>query len=384
MALVKEELVARARALAPGIAARAAETEAKRAPHDDTIRELVDAGLLQLLVPERWGGHELGLDAMLEVVETISAACMSTGWIAAFYIGHNLLAARLSEKAQAEIFAERPYALMPASMAPTLKAKQVPGGWEVSGRAGWASGVMHADWVLMGGLSDATGPCMFLIPIGDIEVDDTWRMSGMAGTGSNDMVAEGVFVPDHRMVDLPGFGTGKTAGAAIHANPLCRMPFMPFVQCETMGVYAGGLRGAVDAFDQAVQSRVRSHTRAAVKDQQLAHLQLGSAHVQAEIAQELARGHVRMATACLEAGSFEIADRVRLRAHAGFIVDHCRRAVNELMSQAGSAAFRSDLPLQRFCRDTNMLATHAFFEWDTSREQYGRCKLGLEPNHPLL
>jgi hypothetical protein len=79
-----------------------------------------------------------------------------------------------------------------------------------------------------------------------------------------------------------------------------------------------------------------------------------------------------------------MADRLQLRAHAGFVVDHCRRAINELMSQSGSAAFRCDLPLQRFFRDMNMLATHAFFEWDTSREQYGRGKLGLDPTHPLL
>lgn len=383
MALTQEDAVARARALAPGIAARAAETEAKRAPHDDTIRELVDAGLLSLLVPARWGGPELGLGAMLEVVETISAACMSSGWIAAFYIGHNALAARLSEKAQAEIFADRPLALMPGSMAPTLQAKAVTGGFEVSGRAAWASGVMHADWVLMGGLSEA-GPYMFLIPIEDIEVEDTWHMSGMSGTGSNDMVAREVFVPEHRAEHALGFGSGKTAGAAVHPNPIYGMPFMPFVQCETLGVYSGGLRGATAAFEATVRSRVRGHTGAAVRDQPLAHLQLGGAHVQAEVAEALARGHLRRVEALLAAGAFTMADRVQLRAHAGFVVDHCRRATNELMSQSGSSAFRCDLPLQRFFRDMNMLATHAFFEWDTSREQYGRGKLGLEPTHPLL
>jgi alkylation response protein AidB-like acyl-CoA dehydrogenase len=273
---------------------------------------------------------------------------------------------------------------MPGSMAPSLRAKPVTGGWEVSGRAAWASGVMHADWVLMGGLTDTAQPHMFLSPIEDIEVDDTWHMSGMSGTGSNDMVARGVFVPEHRAEHAFAFGSGSTEGAAIHPNPIYRMPFMPFVQCEIIGVYSGGLRGATTAFDETVKSRVRGHTRAAVREQPLTHLQLGGAHVQAEIAEELARGQIRLASACLGAGSFQMADRLQLRAHAGFVVDHCRRAINELMSQSGSAAFRCDLPLQRFFRDMNMLATHAFFEWDTSREQYGRGKLGLDPTHPLL
>jgi alkylation response protein AidB-like acyl-CoA dehydrogenase len=121
-----------------------------------------------------------------------------------------------------------------------------------------------------------------------------------------------------------------------------------------------------------------------VRDQQITHLQLGEAHVQAEVAQELARVHVGLVTACLEGDAFELDDRARLRAHAGFVVDHCRRAVNELMNRAGSAAFANEHPLQRFFRDMNMLATHAFFEWDTSREQYGRIRLGLDASHPML
>ncbi len=83
------ELIGRARELAPGIAARAVETEANRSPHDDTIRELVDAELMQTLVPSRWGGHALDLDAHRQIVETVSAACVSTGWILAFYRVHN-------------------------------------------------------------------------------------------------------------------------------------------------------------------------------------------------------------------------------------------------------------------------------------------------------
>lgn len=384
MAVAKEELVARARALAPGIAARAAESEAQRAPHDDSIRELVDAELLQLLVPTRWGGHELGLDTVLEVVETLSAACMSTGWIAAFYIGHNLFATRFSEKAQTEIFGARPYQLIPAAIAPTLRARRAPGGWEVSGRSAWGSGVMHADWVIVGGLDESMQPGVFLLPIGDVRVEDTWRMSAMAGTGSNDIVVEGAFVPDHRMEPALDFASGCTTGAAIHPGTIYRMPILPFLHCETIGVYSGGLRGAVDAFDATVKTRVRGHTLARVRDQQLTHLQLGEAHVQAEVAQELARGHIGLVTACLESDAFDIEDRARLRAHAGFVVDHCRRAVNELMNRAGSAAFASDHPLQRFFRDTNMLATHAFFEWDASREQYGRILLGLDPSNPML
>ncbi len=384
MALTGAALLERARALAPTLASRARVTEQQRAPHDESIRDLIEAEIPQLLVPRRWGGHELGLEAMLEVVEVLSASCMSTGWIAAFYIGHNLLAARLSEKAQAEIFADRPFCLMPAATAPTVQAREVPGGYELTGRTPWGSGVMHADWVLMGGLTAEMQPLIFVLPIDDIEVVDTWHMSGMAGTGSNDMVVDGAFVPTHRVTPMIAFADGETDGAKIHPNPIYRMPLMPFVQCESLGVFTGGLRGATTAFDEALRVRVRGHTLAAVREHPLAHLQLGTAQVHADVGGALAHEHVRMARAYLEGPGFDMADRVRLRGHAGFIVDHCRRSVNELMGQSSSGAFHADLPLQRIFRDMNMLATHAFFDWDTSREQVGRFALGLDPTTPLL
>ncbi len=382
--MTREALLERARALAPALASRARAAETLRAPHDDSIRDLVEAELPQLLVPRRWGGHELGLETMLEVVELLSAACMSTGWIAAFYLGHNLFAARLSEKAQAEIFAERPFCLMPAATAPTVRAREVPGGYELTGRAAWGSGVMHADWVLMGGMTEAMQPHVFVLPIDDVEVVDTWHMTGMSGTGSNDMVVDGAFVPIHRAEPMLAFAAGDTEGAKAHSNPMYRMPLMPFVQCEALGVFTGGLRGAATAFDEAVRARVRGHSGAAVREHSLAHVQLGTAQVHADVGCALAREQLRMAQACLHGAGFDMGDRVRLRGHAGFVVDHCRRAVNELMAQSGSAAFQADLPLQRFFRDMNMLATHAFFEWDTSREQVGRFALGLDPTTPLL
>ena len=122
------ELVDRARSLAPRIAQRAAQSEVSRAPMDETIQDLIDAELFQTLVPKRWGGHELSFDAHSQIVSIISAADVSTGWITAFYMGHNWIANKWSEKAQAEIFADRPYSLMPVATMPTNKAQKVPGG----------------------------------------------------------------------------------------------------------------------------------------------------------------------------------------------------------------------------------------------------------------
>lgn len=83
------ELIGRARELKPVIAARAAAAELNRAPLDETIADLDDAGFLQMLTPKRYGGYELHIDTLVAVSRIISSACASTGWVTAFYIGHN-------------------------------------------------------------------------------------------------------------------------------------------------------------------------------------------------------------------------------------------------------------------------------------------------------
>jgi thioesterase domain-containing protein/alkylation response protein AidB-like acyl-CoA dehydrogenase/acyl carrier protein len=381
--ILKDELVDRAKALAPGIAGRTAEIEAQRSPHNTTIRELIDAEFMQLLVPKRWGGHELGLDALVEIVETLSAACVSTGWIAAFYLGHNWMVTKFSEQAQAEVFADRPFGLIPTTTSPTLKATPVSGGWEVSGRASWGSGIMHADWVVLGGIAD-NEPRVFLIPASDVQIEDVWHMSAMAGTGSNDILVSEVFVPAHRSLPSTDFSGGITEGSLIHANPIYHLPAMPFIYCETMGIFSGGLRGATTAFDQTVQRRVTTHAAAVMREKQHAHILLGEAHTKAMIAEGLVREQVRQTNAFMEEGQLTIENRLQLKAHAGFLVDHCRQSVNDMMNRAGATNFRSDAPLQRYFRDLNMLAGHAFWDWESCREQLGRLHLGLEPNHPLI
>ena len=154
---VHDELVGRARELAPKIARKARETENRRSIDPEILQDLIDAEFFQLFVPRRWGGHEAGLQTHLEVVDIISSACLSTGWIAAFYMGHNWMALRFPEQAQEEFFADRPFALIPITNAPTLSAKRADGGWIVSGRSAWGSGIMDADWACLAGTRRGRG-----------------------------------------------------------------------------------------------------------------------------------------------------------------------------------------------------------------------------------
>ncbi len=377
----KQELLERVDALLPTIRVRSAESEDQRRPHDENIQDLIDTGVIQTLVPKRFGGHELDLDAMAEIVSSVSSACMSTGWITAFYIGHNWMATKFSEKAQLEVFAERPFGLIPVQTSPTMEIKEVPGGWEISGRSNWGSGVMHADWVIVAGGIGRDDARIFLVPIEDVEVDDVWYMSGMGATGSNDILCEKTFVPAHRSLSVQEFFIGPDS---IHENPLYAMPFLPFIYTEAVGVFTGGLRGATEAYETLMSEKVMSWAGHKLSERQVTHVDLGDARARSQAADVLFERLVADIMTMEEGRSYPLKQRVDLKLRAGYVANMCREGINVLMTSTGTRAFRSDSPIQRFWRDLNTLASHAFVDWQVCREQYGRHFVGLEPNHPLV
>ena len=194
-----EGLTARVRALTPLIAQHAAQAEADRKPVDEVIEALERSGVFKSFVPRRFGGYEIDNASFIDIGIAIGEACTSTGWVTTFCMEHNWMLAQFPPETQEAIFAELPYILAPASITPSGVAERVDGGFVLNGRWGWATGVMHANWVLLNGLVAGDGPPdprLFLAPIGDIRVEDTWFAAGMEGTGSNDMVAENLFIPE--------------------------------------------------------------------------------------------------------------------------------------------------------------------------------------------
>ena len=377
------ELIGRARDLLPTLKARAAETEVLRRPHDDTIRDLIDAGIVQMLVPKRWGGAESDLKTVYEVVDVLAQGCISTAWIASFYIGHNLYAAKLTPQAQDELFSPRGFVLLPAATAPTMKAEPVKGGWIISGRAPWGSGVMHADWVMVSGMTHEKTPRSFVMPVADVAVVDTWRFTGMAGTGSNDIVAENVFVPDHRSIDGVALRKGATEGTVLYGNPLYAIPLVPMSYTTIIPVLTGGLKGALSAFEAIVDRRVRNFSGDVVKDQQHAHIVMGEMQIATRAVDVLGRAHIDRTEALVQTG-FTTEDRIALKGSAAYLARTGREVIQAMMAAAGSSNYHHDQPIQRFWRDLATVTSHAFWDWDIAREQVGRRHFGLPINNPIV
>src|SRR3546814_925376 len=209
------EMIARAEALVPMVAARAAETDARRAVPDDLIAAMIDAELFATIAPRDYGGFELGLDTYSEIVRRISAASPSTGWVTAFLMGAAWRVLTFPREGQEEIYGGRNYVLGAGAAQPITGIERVEGGYRLTGRTAWNSGASHAEWFTINGLLIEEGRApellIFALPCHDVTIIDNWHIMGMQGTASCDIEVDRAFVPDRRSAPfLPALADRKS------------------------------------------------------------------------------------------------------------------------------------------------------------------------------
>src|SRR5258707_1510309 len=74
------EVIARARAMIPALAARSLDGRRARRIPEETIADMQRAGFFRVLQPKRWGGYEMDLNTFYEVQLALSEGDMSTAW----------------------------------------------------------------------------------------------------------------------------------------------------------------------------------------------------------------------------------------------------------------------------------------------------------------
>ena len=380
-------LTDRVRALTPLIAEHAAQAEADRKPVDEVIEALERSGVFKSFVPRRFGGYEIDNASFIDIGIAIGEACASTGWVTTFCMEHNWMLAQFPPETQEAIFAELPYIIAPASITPSGVAEKVDGGFVLNGRWGWATGVMHANWVLLNGMVAGDGPPdprLFLAPIEDIRVEDTWFADGMEGTGSNDMVAEDLFVPEARSESLLRMMMGRGSGTALNDSPRFRHPMLPLLCLAAASPAIGAARAGLALFRERLGERKLYATRTPQAERQSAQVLLGNAMVRVQSAETL----VRAVGDALDGWGHgeELCppeERARLRLLVAHAVQTCRDVAQDLMQASGAGAHMRSHPMQRIVRDLNTLSCHTVFDLDVGGENYGRLLLGMDPASPV-
>ena len=386
-----DELIARARAMAPEIRALAEETERNRAISPHIIDNFREAELLRTCRPKEFGGFEYDGETALKIAMTIAAACPSTGWAVNGAVSNGRSMSHFPIETQHEIWDDDADPFSCACFAPTGTAVPIDGGYILNGRWSFASGCDHASWCYLGAFitpPDARPPfegAFFLLPIEDCQIIDNWFVCGLAGTGSKDIAVLDKFVPARRVLMFSDARAGTTPGAKYHRNPIYRMPLLIHGASMLASTAVGAARGALDAYLEMINSGRK--TRGALAGGQLpmaefatVQLRYAEAAANVEAAELILLTDMRNMTARLYAGEeITVADRIRCRRDQAFVTKLAVQAVETLNAATGGWGLHLSNPVQRAWRDANAVARHVSLNWDAVGTMYGQHAFGLEP-----
>ncbi|MEH7254662.1 acyl-CoA dehydrogenase family protein [Neobacillus niacini] len=377
--------------LIPSIQSRANLTEKIRRQPKETIEEFIEAKLLRLLMPKRWGGYELDIEALHETTAKISKADPSAGWCYGLLVLHSWMLAYYPEEAQQEVWEKNPDACIASSFGslPGNEIKQVEGGYTVSGEWGFSSGINHSDWIM---ISVVMGPervydspqyMMMLVPKSDFTIIDTWETIAQKGTGSNNIQLTDVFIPNYRTIDMAVWcQTGVGPGSTINNILLYQHPLYAVMPVCLTSSLLGASQGAYDLWKNTMKKK--STVRGAnVSD--YTHQQIRIAEVSAML--EAAEALLEKSLMRLRTGeSIDTYERLRLRKNYGFTAKLCKNAMQTMIDHSGAGSMFEKNPLQRYWRDVQASSMHITFNMDYLGEMFGKVELGLplSPKDTLL
>jgi alkylation response protein AidB-like acyl-CoA dehydrogenase len=371
--------------LLPRIRERREEIEGARRLPGDIVEELGRAGVFSLGIPKALGGEEAdGLD-LFRAIEAISAADGSTGWCAMLGIGSGIVAGYMRDEGAREVFTNRavPKALVAE---PAGAAVRSNGGVTVSGRWRFASGVTHSDWIVAGCVVMENGqPRMtphgpevvhVFMPTSDVQIHDTWHVSGLCGTGSNDVSCADVFVPERRVLSL-FFPDARP-------EPLYQMPVLTHVAPAIAIVAVGIARAALDEIKELASTKVPSLSTGSLAEKPVAQIETARAEGELGAARSFLYETVDEVWQCVVAGNQPTLEQRSLcRIASNQATEVAARVARMASTLGGSNSVFNSSSLQRHARDADVI-THHFTQSPHVWQDAGRAMLGMEPQAPLF
>ena len=389
------DLVARTRALVPTLAERAAATEDNRSMLDETLVELTDAGLFKVMQARRYGGYEMGLPAMAEITAEIARGSASDAWIVGLCGNQNRFVGCYPAEAQEEVYAKDGDHLITCLVTgPTTTAERVEGGFRLTGKWPYVSGVDQCNWLLLsafdGGAEEGSGAnasLTFLVPRDAVaEVIDDWYVMGLRGTGSKTVVLEDVFVPAHRALNVWNYDADPPPGATV--NPGAMFQGVPRIMIFTTMLVAPALgiaQSAVEAYRERLETRSSALMSGKQSENAVSQIALGRAIEQAAMARDILLGAANDFQRRAEAGdTFTAEDRIAHRLRMAEVMRMCTQVVTDVFMDAGTGAMFDRNPLQRMFRDMYAIRSHVVIDPNNAAENRGRLSLGIDPKPPFI
>ena len=354
------------------------------------MERLVEAGLFSIYTPRAFGGLELPLPAAHRVVEEVSRLDGSTGWTVALGHANAQLTCALSDESAARVLKNGSALLAHGALSSTVRAEAVAGGYRLTGQWQFCSGARNATWVIAAGpvfdgdeprIGEA-GPEMVVafVPPEDVEIVDTWHVSGLRGTGSHDLRVRDLFVPEELSYPL-----ALPAGPQPRrASTLTRIPFLTALAIAlSPAVCLGIARRAVDEFRELSMGKERPF---ALRLSEQVQAQVGLARAEALVRSARSYWYQSVGAIWQKASTGEdisLEDRTGIRLAALTAAENSTQAVDIAWRLGGSSSIFVSSPLERCWRDVHAAAQHMQVQdgrWETA----GRVLFGLEPGSPFV
>jgi 3-hydroxy-9,10-secoandrosta-1,3,5(10)-triene-9,17-dione monooxygenase len=382
------EVIARARALIPALAARSREGRRRRQIPDETIADMQNAGLFRVLQPRRWGGYEMDLHAFYEVELALGRGDMASAWVYGVSGVHPWFMALLDEQAAQEVWGRDNSVLICSSLMPAGKATAVPGGFGLSGRWKYASGCAHCDWALLGAmvaLSDSVSEGrIFLLPRTQYQSIDTWEVSGLEATGSWDIVVDDVFVPAYRSQSMRDNFLLRGPGQAINRSSLYRLPFGQIFVRGISSAALGALHGMLDALVDYSKTRVTRAGGRAAENPFVALVCAETAAAIDEMKGTLHRNFRNLHSYAERGETPPLAERLQYKFQSTAVTERATLLAARLFKATGAAGLSDALPFGGILADLMAGRQHISNQYEYVGSSWGAVMLGGENKDFML
>lgn len=360
----------------PRILERARAMELARRMDDDLIADMDDAGLFSLLVPKPWGGPGLGPREVNTVVELLAHGDVSVAWNASFYNLHNWFLCRFPIGVPEALFADRSSVLAAAVLQKPGSAERVEGGYRVTGRWGYATGILHGSHALVPALCDGV-MSWCLVEREQLEVHDDWDVAAMAATGSVSIGAEAVFVPDAHVLPVDQLMHRTEHPGNFHEEDAYRLPFSALALC-TASIYVGALDAGVELARDKLQGSSGPGGVPRI-ERQMTRVNWVDASQMARVLRLVRDAATEDVIAISQRGAPPTLEQeAQTQLDIMTLLQSAKDTLRSLLDASGTSGYRSTDLLRRITNDVAMLSTHALNgEYDVAMDRHARWLLGL-------
>ena len=378
-------VVERIDALRPDLVAAGSEADRLRRIPPASFDALAATGAFSISAPTRFGGLAANTREAHAVARAIGRGDGSAAWVHGILDSGAWVVSLMDDRAQEDVWggAKGLDSFVSIVLATTSDSERAEGGYRVTGRWGYGTGSLHADWSLLGiPLKNEQGEVvdagLALIPTSELGVDDNWYVAGMKSTGSVTQVAEDVFVPEHRVFPLTAAVEGGYLGS--NDEQSYRTIFVPSLFMKLVGPHLGMGRAALDYVIAKADSKAIAYTGYEKQSDSTAfQLAIAKASVQLDAVELMAADIADRIYEAAERGYYApYAERIEMRAKAGWIVETITTMIHELLTAHGSAGFAEASPLQRIWRDQATASRHGHTLGASGYEAYGKTLFGRE------